>query len=186
MGKKHRIVRWIGWGVIYILAFYLGNVSGEFVAARMPIGAWSLPHMSLPKVQVQWIKPTFTSKNTPAPEAHTKPVVVSGKVFSMPLEGASQEEKQAFEEAIQKLAKTISGISIQNGCELNPAFVMAKKGSSMTMSNRGTSARTIGFISESGTVVAPAQTSAMAYPTEGGIHPIYCDGTIAGFFLLEE
>ncbi len=193
-----RILKWLGWGIVYVFVFYLGNLSGEYVAAHMPILP-SLPRISintdkirslmptiaLPKVSMVWKWPTFTNeKNTTvAPAANTKLVVVRGSFISMPLQGATDEEKKVFVEAINTLAVNVKSITVADTCEINPPFIRVKQGQNLSVVSTATGEHTVMFDQVSKTLT-PKQMVSVLLSQNQGAYAISCDGTIVGFYRV--
>lgn len=67
--RLRQILRWIGWGIVYIFVFYLGNLSGEYIAAHMPLYSWYLPKVSLKTGQLQSFIPTIQMPSISMPSS---------------------------------------------------------------------------------------------------------------------
>jgi hypothetical protein len=190
--KVKKIGSWIGWGVVYLLAFYLGNLAGEYVAARMPIGSFSLKpklNIALPRVSFTWNGfnlPTFPKKSAPSIPT-TKPVVVAGNVFAVPLSNATQDEKIAFEYMVGSLAVSTGVLTVSGGCELATPFVSQKVGNLVRISNNSTATRLLKFEQQEESVSVPAgQTVSVNMGSKPGVYGIFCDETPAGFSVISE
>jgi hypothetical protein len=187
-----KIGLWIGWGVVYLLAFYLGNLAGEYVAAKMPIGSFSLkPKLSinLPRVSFTWngfTLPKFPKKsvqNMPT----TKPVVVAGNVFAVPLSNATQEEKKAFEDMVGSLAVPNGMVTVSGSCELASPFVSQKVGALVRVFNNSTANHLLKFEQQEESVPVPTgQTVSVNMGNKPGVYGIFCDETLAGFSVVSE
>lgn len=195
LGK--RVLTWLGWGIVYVFVFYLGNVSGEYVAAHLPILP-SLPRLSintekmkefiptvnLPKVSVAWKWPTFDKvTKTTTPESNTKLVIVRGNFINMPEQSASDDDRKAFVESINALAVDAKSVSVSDLCEINPPFVRVKQGEGLSVVGTNTKEHTLVFDQVS-KVLASKQTVSMQLAQTQGAFAISCDGTIVGFYRV--
>jgi plastocyanin len=190
-----RILTWLGWGLLYIVVFYLGNLSGEYVAAHMPILPSlprisvdmdkfknMVPKVSLPKISVAWKWPVKTS--APVPDAtHTTLVIVRGNFINMPTEGATDTEKKAYVDSVDALTIEANKISINDACELSPAFVRVKQGTALMIASTAAKDHTLMIESKSVTIASKQNTSISLTQSEGA-YPISCDGVIAGFYRI--
>ncbi len=192
-GKK--LLSWIGWGIIYVFVFYLGNLSGEYVAAHLPIlpslprvsfDANKLkqlvPRISLPKVTVAWKWPVKAPKSAPV-VTHTTLVIVRGNFINMPTSGATEAEKKAYIDSVESLVVDASEIMINDSCEVNPAFIRVKKGSTMQVKNTSTQEHSI-TIEGKPYRVASKQNASVTLAQSEGAYPISCDGVVAGFYRI--
>lgn len=196
LGKT--LLTWLGWGIVYVFVFYLGNLSGEYVAAHLPILP-SLPRVSvntdkikrmipvivLPKVSVAWKWPSFASvKNTTvAPATHTKLVIVRGNFINMPQQDATDDEKNAFVESINALAVDSKNVTVADTCEINPSFIRVKQGESLSVVSATAQEHTLMFDKLSKTV-ASKQTISVPLSQNQGAYAISCDGSIVGFYRI--
>jgi hypothetical protein len=181
---------WAGWAAVYLFVFYLGNLSGEYVAARMPIGSLSLKptwNISLPKISFAWHGfDTSWMKKKEVVSLSTKPVVVAGRVFALPLETASQEERMDFESSVRELAQAVNAISVSS-CELSVAFVQSKKDSKLMVSNVSQSSSVVRFEQNDSPVEIKSQeTVAVEVGNKPGVYSIFCDEALAGFSVVSE
>lgn len=190
-----KILTWIGWGVVYVFVFYLGNLSGEYVAAHLPILP-SLPRVSidtnkfkklvpkitLPKVSVAWKWPVKT--NSPQPVAsHTTLVIVRGNFINMPTSEATDAEKKVFIDSVNSLAVDATTVTINESCELAPAFIHAKQGAAIVISNTASKSHEVKFEGKSTTIVSNQKATVSLTQGEGA-YPISCDGVVAGFYRV--
>lgn len=193
IGRK--IFTWFGWAIVYVLVFYLGNLSGEYVAAHMPIlpslprisvdtnkFKKLIPHVSLPKVSVAWKWPVKTSVPVQV-ESHTTLVVVRGNFINMPTAGATEAEKKAFVDSVTPLVVESSKITVNDSCELTPAFIHAKQGASIEAVNTSTKDHTLLFDGKS-TAIASNKKATVSLTQGEGAYPISCDGVVAGFYRV--
>ena len=196
LGKT--LLTWLGWGIVYIFVFYLGNLSGEYVAAHLPILP-SLPRLSvntdkikrmmpviaLPKVSVAWKWPSFTSvKNTTiTPATHTKLVIVRGNFINMPEQGATDDERNAFVESINALAVDSKSVTVADTCEINPPFIRVKQGESLSVIGATAQEHTLMFDKLSKTLTSK-QTISVPSSQNQGAFAISCDGSIVGFYRI--
>ena len=195
-GKK--LLTWIGWGIVYLFVFYLGNLSGEYVAAHLPILP-SLPRLSintdkmkgfiptiaLPKVSVAWKWPAFKSvMNQPvAPVTHTKLVIVRGNFINMPDQAATEDERKAFVESINALAIDAKSITVADSCEIEPPFVRVKQGESLSVVSAASREHTLMF-DQMSKGLTPKQSLSLPLAQNQGAYAISCDGTIVGFYRV--
>ena len=190
-----RVVTWLGWGIVYVFVFYLGNLSGEYVAAHLPILP-SLPRVSidtnkfkklvpkitLPKVSVAWKWPVKTSAPMQV-ASHTTMVVVRGNFINVPTAEATEAERNSFVQAIQALTVESSEITITDSCEVNPSFIRAKKGATITVASTSSKDHTLMLEGKSMTVASKQKTT-VSFTQAEGAYPISCDGVVAGFYRV--
>ncbi len=195
MSVWRRILTWLGWAVVYAFVFYLGNLSGEYVAAHMPILP-SLPRVSvdveklknmmpkvaLPKVSFSWNWPTSSKKSAPD-VPHTKLAVVRGQFINVPIDTATDAERQEFVASIEKLAQDATTVSVSESCELNPAFIRIKSGNTIMLTNNIVREHTIVF-DQASSVFKPKDQIVIKKKKKTGAYSILCDGSTIGFYLV--
>lgn len=196
------ITKWVGWGIVYVVAFYLGNVTGEYVAANMPVFAFKMPAVSvqmprlsvqLPQLSVQfkldplmaWIR-QMQPKEVKAPEKiTTKTVIIAGNVLSMPVDGATSGEKLAFEQSIGRLAVAASAVSVEGVCDVTPAFITLGKGVSLQVTNKTNASHDV-VVSAQSQAIPSGQTVTIPITGGPGAYPVRCDNEIVGFYLITQ
>jgi len=191
--KWKRLGLWIGWGIVYLFAFYLGNLAGEYVAARMPIGSFSIKpqwkNIQLPRVSFTWNGfklPAFPKKSVQSTPT-TKPVVIAGNFFALPLANATEEERKVFEDSVRSLATVTGVLTVSSGCEFTSPFVSQKIGSQVRIVNNSTANRLLKFEQQEESVDVPAgQTVSVNMGSKPGVYGIFCDETPAGFSVVSE
>ena len=192
------ILTWVGWGIVYVFVFYLGNVSGEYVAAHLPILP-SLPRISintekmksfipvivLPKISVAWKWPTFSRpssvQTTQIP--HTKLVIVRGQFINMPVDTATDDERKTFVEAIDKLAVDAREITISESCEMDPPFIRVKQGEKVALVSNVKREHAFMF-DKTSEKITPKQTISVPLAQNQGAYAISCDGSVVGFYRV--
>lgn len=190
-----KIRRWTLVALVYVAAFYLGNLTGEYAAARMPIvsfhmpqfPSFTLPSFTLPKVSIRWNSSKFSSvlqQTSPSEPSNTKVVVIGGNFINMPLAGATQTEQEKFAQAVQKLAVVSGSIAVSSACELQPAFVRTKSGSLLKFTTTSTQPHSITLNTQNAQTLDSSGEVSVTMSDPKGIYPISCDGVIAGFYIV--
>ncbi len=188
-----KLLQWIGWAFIYVFVFYLGNVTGEYVAAQMPVLSFNLPRLSaklpritIPKISVSWNTSALTmnksgSENVP----HTKSLFIANTVINMPTEGATKNEQDTFIALVQKNAVKTQNITVSSACVLTPALVSVKTGSVLTVVSSSKQAHQISINGQPSQSLAQAKTLGSPIKETSGAYPIACDGAIVGFYTVQ-
>ncbi len=200
-----RVMKWMGWAIVYLVVFYLGNLTGEYVAAQMPIFP-SLPKLSfhtslpsmpklptmpkilLPKLSVAWNASKWSMNKTdtsPAP-ASTKLVVIAGNFINMPLAGATAAEKDRFVQQIQGLSVAKGTLTVRSACEISPAFIKTKQKETIIIVSASSQSYTIGLNTQPPQRLDANQRLNVTVDDAKGIYPISCDGQISGFYTVED
>lgn len=185
-----KILTWLGWGLVYVFVFYLGNVTGEYVAAHLPIiptvsvniSALKklIPNVNLPRISMEWKWPMGTTR-TKSVVARTKLVVIRGNFINMPLDGATADEQKQFVDKVQSMSVESKDISLSQACEANPAFIRVKKGTELAVTNTSSNDRSLQFNGVAKTVAAKQKVSIPLIENEG-VYALSCDGSIVGFY----
>lgn len=203
--KKASWRSWIGWGIVYIVVFYLGNLSGEYVAAHMPLYAWNLPNISFHPEQLRKYLPTVkmpsvslpnvsVSLNTDAlskPKSDagqqmknptTKTVVIAGTVLAVPLDGATDQEKTEFYSTVSSLAQVKSSVRVSGFCELDSPFISVKQGQELSLVNTSKKSHAISIHTRHVTL-QPDATIQAKIEEKDGVYALSCDGAVAGYYV---
>lgn len=190
------ILRWVGWGIIYVAAFYLGNISGEYIAAQMPILP-AIPHftvnLSLPRIRFPSMSFTWRGLGkiipipTPAPEpVHTKTVIIGGNIINVPTDGATATEQSDFSQEVSGLAVAANAVQIIGVCDLDKAFISIASGATLRLTNTLGEKHSLLFGTNSAVPVDAYGTATTTIPDPKGIYSISCDGVIAGFYMVQQ
>jgi plastocyanin len=197
--KFSAFLRFIGWTIVYGVVFYLGNLTGEYVAATMPVYSLRLPKVSVnmpefkmpsiswPAIQVSWNKEKLASimsqKNDNTP-SRTQPVIIQGNFLNMPLEGATTQEKDEFRKNVETLAVEGHNIAIEAVCALNPAFVRVAKGEALEFTNKTSDSHSVSLNTQQKSVIEAQGFTVLTVSESGGVYPIHCDSAITGFYIV--
>ena len=204
-----RIGTWSGWIILYLCVFYLGNLSGEFVAAKMPLSAWRLPELSLNTGRfTQWMPKSVGSffhmpdisiqvnpeklqmknfskiSNNEQVNAHTKTIIISGETLTIPLSTASDSEKSQFYSRIDSLSKETSNVSLSASCEMNPAFIRVVKGSTLTFTTLSQSEQKITINTKEYTISSSMPLQSTVEDT-AGLYSVTCSGSLSGYLIVK-
>lgn len=195
-----KIVRWVGWGVVYVFVFYLGNVSGEYVATHMPILP-SLPRISFHKEALQNIIPTFSVPNisltwhwpsifskkaSVKPDApRTKLVILKGSFINVPQVGATRQEQETFVQTVKEKAVVSSDVRIDAQCEIDPTFFQVPAGRVVTLTNSMPNEWQIAMGKQQEVTLGSYKTLQVTLSDASGVYPFMCDGQVSGFYVIE-
>lgn len=185
-----KIMRFVGWGIVYVVVFYLGNLTGEYVASHLPILpklpriTWdaSVLTKSIPKVNFSWPKPNTPIQPTTVPQAQL--VIVNGQMVNMPLAAATDDQRKAYRELIAGMAVDAAKVTVTSGCSVDPGFFRVKQGARIDVVNT-TSEKHEFDMADTTTAVEANKTTSVVFSQSSDTYPLFCDGSIVGFFIVE-
>ncbi|MEK7801959.1 MAG: hypothetical protein AAB276_05845, partial [Pseudomonadota bacterium] len=164
--------------------------TGEYVASHLPILprlpriTWdaSVLTKAIPKVNFSWPRPNTPIQPTTVPQAQL--VIVNCQMVNMPLAAATEDQRKAFRELVSGMAVDAVKITVTNGCSLVPGFFRVKQGTRIDVVN--TTAATYEFeIADSKTAIVANKTTSVVFPQSPDAYPLFCDGSVVGFYIVE-
>lgn len=185
-----KVTRFIGWIIAYLVVFYLGNVTGEYVASHLPILprlpriTWdaSVVTKAIPKVNLSWPMSKTPIQPTSVPQVQM--VIVNGQIVNMPLPAATDDQRKAFRELISGMAVNTTKVTVTNGCSLEPGFFRVKQGARIDVVNTTSTAYAF-EIADSKKSIAQHKTTSVVFPQALDTYPLFCDGSVVGFYIVE-
>jgi hypothetical protein len=188
-----KIATWVGLAVVYVFVFYLGNISGEYIAARAPFFSFnlpklvsSLPKISLPKISVSWNLPKI-AVSTPksSPQASSTTVVIQNNIVTIPAGDVTDLEKEAFAATLKKYAVATTQVTVNGACVVAPQVVSVQKGSVLTVRSTSSNAHTFMFGAQPSKTIEAYKMDTVTVSETVGSYPISCDGSIVGFYTVQ-